>query len=297
MLGKIMGNMLVKPGQAPLFDNPKNYNLVHENVSFTAQDGTKLSGWLIKGNSDKVIIQSHFGTFCCRAGYTNKGKGLMKSYPEDIHFLNQAKYLNEAGYTVLMYDFRGHGESDTGPKEMITWGPEEAQDVVSAVDYISNHPDYSSANIGLLSICMGQGATIQAFGTLGLGDYKNIKTMISVQPLDYPHFLDAMKLPGFIRRSADKYLENKTGIDYEHSSWRPYVKEITVPTLVIQNRNDGYLDEEFVNEVFEDIPTEKEMLWIEAPKHKSSTTNRLAAYDWIGKNPEPVLDWFNKYLQ
>ncbi|WP_421701252.1 hypothetical protein [Aliiroseovarius sp.] len=30
---------------------------------------------------------------------------------QDIKFLRQAKYLVEQGYSVLMYDMRGHGES------------------------------------------------------------------------------------------------------------------------------------------------------------------------------------------
>ena len=164
MFGKFIANNLVKEGNAPLFDNPKNYGLDYENVTFQANDGIKLKGWLIKGSKDKVIIQTHFGVFCSRAGYTNQGKGFLKGYPEDINFLRQAKYLNEAGYTVLMYDMRNHGESDSAMDHFISYGPEEAKDVIAAVDFISNHPDYKDASIGLFSICMGQGATVSAYG-------------------------------------------------------------------------------------------------------------------------------------
>ena len=52
---------MIKPGKSPVFDRPENYDLDYENVSFTAKDGEELSGWIIKGNNDKVIIQSHFG--------------------------------------------------------------------------------------------------------------------------------------------------------------------------------------------------------------------------------------------
>jgi hypothetical protein len=139
MLGKIVANNLVKEGNAPLFDNPEKYNLKYENVNFTAEDGIQLQGWLIKGVTDKVIIQTHFGVTCSRDGYTNKGKLFTKSYTQDIHFLRQAKYLNEAGYTVLMYDMRTYGESDTAMDGFISYGPEEAKDVVAAVHYISNY--------------------------------------------------------------------------------------------------------------------------------------------------------------
>ena len=61
MFGKLIANTFIKPFQSPVFDDPKNYDLEYEDVTFEATDGVTLSGWLIKGDSDKVIIQSHFG--------------------------------------------------------------------------------------------------------------------------------------------------------------------------------------------------------------------------------------------
>ncbi len=290
-------NLVLAGKGAPLFDNPENFNLQHEDVSFKASDGINLKGWLIKGDKDKVIIQSHFGLYCCRAGYTNQAKRSVKGYPHDVQFLRQAKYLNDAGYTVLMYDFRNHGESDSAMDGFVSYGPEEAKDIIAAVDYISTHPEYKHANIGLFSICMGQGASVSAFGREdGLKNYPNIKCMISVQPLDYPHFMSGMKIPGFMKRSADKYIKKHTDFDYMNNTWRPFVKEVNVPTLVIQNRNDGFLDQDFVEGVYNDLQVEKEMMWIEIPDKKNQGFNRMAAYDWLGTNPEPILKWFGKYM-
>ena len=86
MLGSMIADTMIKPYQSPLFDNPKNYGLEYEDVTFDASDGFRLSGWLIKGDTDKVVIQSHFGVQCCRAGYTPEGKGLMKGYDREIPF-------------------------------------------------------------------------------------------------------------------------------------------------------------------------------------------------------------------
>ena len=85
-------------------------------------------------------------------------------------------------------------------------------------------------------------------------------------------------------------------MDFNETSWRPLVKEVTVPTLVIQNRNDGYLDEDFVTGVYNDLVVEKEMLWLELPKMKNTLQNRMAAYDWLGTNPKPILGWLEKYM-
>lgn len=298
MISGMVADMMFKPGQAPVFDDPVAFGLPYENVAFEAKDGVTLRGWLIPGDKNRVIIQSHFGTMCSRSGYTNEGKGLTKGYDRDIHFLNQAKYLNDAGYTVLMYDFRGHGDSETGPKHWVTWGTEEAKDVIAAVSFIASHPDYQGAEIGLFSICMGQGASTEAFGLDdGLRNFPQIKAMVSIQPMDYPTFIRAMGVPGFVRNGVRKVMEKRTGIDLEAASWFPHVKDISAPVRVIQNRNDGYLDEAFVNAYFEALTVEKDLVWIDIPKKRSRNFNRIAAYEWIGENPDHILDWFDRHME
>ena len=176
-------------------------------------------------------------------------------------------------------------------------GTHEAKDVVAAVNFIATHPVYNRADIGLLSICMGQGASTEAFGLEhGLRDYPQIKAMISIQPMDYPTFVKAMGLPGFVRSSIKQVMAKRTGIDLDTSSWFPHTSDINVPTLVIQNRNDGYLDEAFVKSYFDNLQVEKEMVWIDIPKKKGATQNRFAAYEWLGENPDKILAWFGKHL-
>ena len=103
-------------------------------------------------------------------------------------------------------------------------------------------------------------------------------------------------MPGFLRRSTDKYIESHTNFDYYQNTWRPHVKDVAVPTLMIQNVNDGYLDKEFVERVYNDLHVEKEIMWLDIPDKKNQSYNRLAAYDWLGTNPEPILGWFDKYI-
>ena len=114
MFGKAVSNLMIKLGKSTVFETPDQYNLAYEEVTFKAKDGVQLSGWLIGNRTDKVIIQSHFGVQCYRCGYTQAGKGIMKNalWTSDIHFLKQAQYLVDASYSILMYDFRNHGESN-----------------------------------------------------------------------------------------------------------------------------------------------------------------------------------------
>lgn len=68
MFGSMIADTFINPFQAPVFDDPADYDLDYEDVTFYAEDNVQLSGWLIKGNTDKVIIQSHFGVQCSRSG-------------------------------------------------------------------------------------------------------------------------------------------------------------------------------------------------------------------------------------
>ena len=291
MLGNYVANLMIAPGKSPVFNNPQDFDLEYEDVTFQASDGVNLSGWLIKGGTDKVIIQSHFGVQCSRAGYTSENKGFAPLWKTDISFLNQAKYLVGAGYSVLMYDFRNHGNSGAGTNPYITWGLEEAKDVIAAVNFVTNHPEYSQSKIGLFSICMGQGATTMAYGREdGLQNYERIKALISVQPLTYEKFVEALGFPKFIINRANQVIEHKTGIDFTVNNFMPNIKDIKVPTLVIQNKNDPWTNHELVNEYYNCLNVEKELLWLNLKKQ------RAAGYDWIGKNSEKILEWFGKYL-
>lgn len=291
MFGNMISDMMVKPFQSPLFDDPANYGLDHDNVEFKTSDGVTLRGWLIKGGTDRVIVQSHFGVQCNRAGYCPKGKGLIKPWKTNISFLRQAKFLADQGYSVLMYDLRGHGESDAGPTPWVTWGPEEAKDVLAAVDYIGNRPGFQGAKIGLLSICMGAGATTYAYGMEdGMSARQNVKAMVAVQPLLYNYFLDAFGMPGFLRRAGGKVTQSRIGYDLGDRSFLNDVEKISVPTLVVQNKNDPWTNLDMVKAYYDGLTCDKEMMWLDIEK------NRFAAYDYIGREPASVTSWFDRHL-
>jgi alpha-beta hydrolase superfamily lysophospholipase len=291
MITKYLANMMTKPGKSPVFGNPKDYGLKYEDVTFKASDGVTLSGWLIKGSKEEIIIQSHFGVQSSRSGYTPREKGLIKGWPRDIEFLKIAKILVKEGYTVLMYDLRNHGNSGKGTCEWITGGVEECKDVIAAVDFIANHSDYENSKIGLLSICMGANSTTYAYGIKnGLQNYKNIKALIAIQPLGLAEFMKAMGIPDFFIKRANKYNLKREGVDLNETCL-PQVKNITVPTMLVQNKNDPWTNFDGVREYYDSLTVEKEMLWIDGEK------KRFDAYEYFINYPEKMLDFFNEHLK
>ena len=290
MIGTFIANMVTIPGDSPVFESPKEYNLKFKEVTFRAADGVELSGWIINPGKDKVIIQQHFAGQCSRTGYTPKGKRGIKLWDKDISFLRQAKYLADEGYTVLMYDFRNHGLSNQGTVKYVTGGVEEYKDVIAAVDFISKHQYYKNANIGLFSICMGTNSTSLAFGVEGgLENYKNVKAYVSVQPLNFGNFLRAMGMPGFIVNRANKANMNRGGKDFFTDPYKN-LKKVHVPVMVLQNTNDPWTNMEAVKKYYRSIPTEKEMVWVDLKK------SRAAAYDYVGAEPKKFIEFFNKHM-
>ncbi|KMW59065.1 hypothetical protein AIOL_004046 [Candidatus Rhodobacter oscarellae] len=291
MFGNMISNMMVKPGQAPLFDSPANYGLDYEDVEFPATDGTTLRGWLIKGGSDKVIIQSHFGVQSNRSGWERKGKGMMAPWKQDIKFLRQAKHFADNGYSYLMFDLRGHGASDLGPNPWVSWGPEEAKDILGAVSFIEGRADLKDASIGLLAFCMGSASTTYAYGMEdGLAQHDRIKAFVAVQPLLYDIFVNALGMPGFMRRAADKVTTARVGFDLTEPNFIESAPKVNVPTLVIQNKNDPWTRLEMVHRYHDALTVEKELKLLDVEK------SRFAAYEWVGKNPAEVQAWFDRFM-
>jgi pimeloyl-ACP methyl ester carboxylesterase len=133
--------------------NPGDYGLEYENVSIETEDGVTLAAWLMKGSGDGVVVIGHPGTFT-KYGYSMEhGAAFGTGYDHDVEFVPAAKHLVEAGYSVLMYDQRNHGESGPSPNGGPHDPPNAHWDVLAVVTYASEHPDLAGKDIGLLSMC------------------------------------------------------------------------------------------------------------------------------------------------
>ena len=114
--------------------------------------------------------------------------------------------------------------------------------------------------------------------------------MIVIQPLIYPDFIKTLRLDNFIGRMVTKRNVERTGIDLNTTSFIPNVKDINVPTLLVQNSNDEYLHRETIEKYYDELQVEKEMMWLDLGK------KRAAGYDYLTKNPDKILEWFGKYM-
>lgn len=128
------------------------YDLNPEVISFFTPDRIKIIGSLIKGIKQSTIILLH-------------GYGRSKE-----QMLPQAAFLNKAGYNILMFDFRGSGESGG---RYITFGQREQKDLDGAIKYLREREDVDINKLGVLGFSMGG-----AVAMMKSGDYDEIKAIV-----------------------------------------------------------------------------------------------------------------------
>lgn len=276
--------------------NPRDYGLDFANVAFTASDGVNIKGWLIPGPSEKLIIITHVGGLT-KYGSTQKFKSVAKLFNQEIEFLKIARHLHNQGYSILMFDFRNHGESDPSPNSgKAGVGLEEYKDVVAALDFVSQRQDLRDKDIGFVSFCMGANSTIIAMSKKPAA-FKNVKCLVAIQPISMEVFIRTYLGKLFTRPGAklllplvSKFVSWRGKYPLEKMSPAGFAKDIKVPTMYVQTRNDPWTKLSDVEGFYQETPSPKEFFWIEGTKH------RFEGYQYFGEKPEKMLEWLKKWM-
>lgn len=140
-----IANILTKPNNNPVTYDKYKIGKDVSDVSFAAVDGIRLSGWLFHGPNGKVIMFVH------GAGNQNRVDEAYKAPQIASYFINQ-------GYSVLLFDLRGNGESE---KTRIGLGQYEKYDVGGAFVYLEKE-GFLPHQIGIIGDSLGAIATIMA---------------------------------------------------------------------------------------------------------------------------------------
>jgi uncharacterized protein len=137
-----IGGTLVRPANHPIAQRPPNLRV--EDVEFPSPSGTTIHGWFAPGQPDKGAVILMHGVHADRTTTVSR-----------------AEFLSRAGYSVLLFDFQGHGESIA---KTITFGFLESRDATAAVDFI--HKKLPGKKVGVIGISMGAAAALLAKPTL-----------------------------------------------------------------------------------------------------------------------------------
>ena len=290
---KMLAQGLSTPPRTPVLRTPKEMGLDFEEVEFTTQDGVKIKGWFIPAESNKMVISNHFSPGN-RYGFAGHMDGLGFAGGFEVNFIPRYKALHDAGYNVLTYDLRCHGESEAGEKGITGVGYYEWQDVLASIDYVKNRKETADMDISLLSMCMGANATINAMEK-SPETFKDIKSLILVQPLKGQTSIERsctnFGIPVEEGVSTFEPIYNEiTGLTIEDHDITKKIQYINLPTLYLQVRNDMNSRASDIQWMYDHTNVEdKDIIWVE------DTPWRFKGYTYFSEHPERMVEWFDKH--
>ncbi len=292
----IISGTVVYLDRQPVPKNPADYDMDFEAVEFAAEDGVKIKGWLIPGTIPKLVVMTHVGGLT-KYGSTQSYKSLTKLYDSEIEFLKTAQHLHDEGYWFLMFDFRNHGESDPDPnKGMASIGLKEYKDVTAAMGFIKSRPDTRDLAVGFVSFCLGANSTIIAMSKQP-EMFKGVKCLIAIQPISmevfirvYLNKLLSPVLAGLLLPMVKRFIIMRGAHPLDRMSPREYAKDLKVPTLYVQARNDPWTELSDIQSFYDLTPEPKGFLWIENTKHRFET------YSYFQDKPQELLEWLHKWM-
>ncbi len=151
-VGAIAADKLAHGKRVFTTDTPLAHGMSYEDVDlFARQDGTKIAAWYIPAidnQADEIspaIVMVHGWNASRTNGFNQR-------------FLDMAEALHQSGFSVMMIDMRGHGQSADAH---FTFGILERREVMAAVDYLLAR-GHQSGKIGLLGTSMGAASVIGA---------------------------------------------------------------------------------------------------------------------------------------
>jgi pimeloyl-ACP methyl ester carboxylesterase len=139
----VVADRFTRPERHPIGRGPQVAAATHEDVALRTIDGLTLHGWFFPVRGDRAAILIH-GRDANRAEYEGRSEHI-------------ADFLIADGFSVLLFDLRGHGDSEG---RRFSLGQFERLDVASALDYVAGR-GFAENRIALLGISMGAGTAIQ----------------------------------------------------------------------------------------------------------------------------------------
>jgi uncharacterized protein len=277
VLSFIVGWKATHPSRIPIRYTPAEYALKYQDVSFPSRvDHLKLSGWLIPAAkpTTKIVVESH---------------GYHGNRSNEKPFLASTKALHDAGYAVLMFDYRGEGES---AGSLVSIGDYEQRDLEGAIDFAKSK---GYTDIGVLGWSMGASTALE----VATKD-SDVKATIADSPFaDLNQYLEVnmpvwSHLPSFPFTAEILWeLEKATGIepsqaspeaDMHHFGQKPLLLIAGTADTTIPMKNSQLLAQEVHSDP-------NASLWIvKGAKHIGAYKVEPGPYE------QRVVAFFNKYL-
>lgn len=262
-----IGGDLSAPSQTKIGAMP--IALKGKNVNFISKTGKSLSGWFVRGNTERGGVLLMHGVRSNRR-----------------EMIERAIFLNESGYSVFLFDFQAHGES---PGKHITFGYLESQDAEAAFTYLEQQIEVKS--IGVIGMSLGGASAI-------LGDVSKRANAIVLEAV-YPTLEEAVQNRISIRLGKiGRYLSPLIMLQIEpRLGFNPRILEpikrlskIKVPLLIIAGTNDKHTTLSESERMYNAALEPKQFWAVQGAMHEDFYRYSPIIYQ------EKILGFFTQYL-
>jgi pimeloyl-ACP methyl ester carboxylesterase len=240
----LLGAKLCAPCPQKIGNLPND--LKGNNVAFPGSSGANIKGWFIQGRRNRgCVILMH----------AIRGNRLS--------MLERARFLNVAGYSVLLFDFRAHGESQGNH---ITFGYRESEDAKAALHFIKTK--MPGEKIAVIGVSLGGAAAILA--------HPPLKVDAVVLEMVYPRVEQAVvdrlsirfgKLGPFLAPLFLWQLKPRLGVSAVDLRPIDKIAQINVPKLFIAGSADRHTTLVEAKELFDRASKPKEFWAIKGASH------------------------------
>lgn len=290
---------IVKPLRSVFHKTPDDYGMTGwQDLYIASDDGVPLEAWYIpaKGGESKKLIVFNHALPMCRAGFPGHlGEPWSNFDAVEIDFVIQYKHLTDAGYNVLTYDIRNHGNSSSANGGLSGIGCWEWRDCVGVKKYVDSHPRLSKMKVGLYSQCMGGNSQYHAIHRHA-ELFENVACMCSPMVVSMSAIYDAFsELQGIqqYQELIDLELLKMGAFVAAEMTPHHWAASVKMPVLMVQVLEDAWTrNPEDAQKTFDLLGSEeKELFWIENTPHRFKD-----GYNHFGRHPQKVLSFFEKYM-
>ena len=241
-----LGYSMTKVERVPVEEDPARLGLNYEDVSFSSRvDELTLRGWYLPAqDSEPIIIMVH-------------GAEQNRADP-GVKMLEVASGLVQHGYNVLMFDLRGHGESDGS---MMSAGYYEKRDLWGAVDYVKQrgfeHIGVLGFSMGAVTALMGAAEDSDIDAKVADSSFADLKDMME------PEFSKRTRFPKFFLPSLLFMVKIMYGVDFNAVRPVEVVSHIAPrPIFFIHGELDNTVPVNHASRLQQASQNPKNQLWV-----------------------------------
>lgn len=234
-----------------------------EDVTIPSFDGTRLYGWWMRASRRAATVVVLHG---------------VKKNRTDV--LRAALVLRRAGLNVLVFDGRGHGDSEG---RYVTYGFYERRDVESAIDWLIKEKKIDRERVGLAGESMGAAIALQvAAHNPWIGAVWADSPFASLRRVTEEFVRRVTRLPGAVLNpvlwTSIQVANYRGKFDFHSVDPLALANRIKCPVYLVHGTADQLIATTHSENIYEALGGEKEIWFVEGARHARSIRHARREY-------------------